>query len=424
MKKMKIVALIAMVGMVFPMLGWATVSEIPTNSTWGTYHTNINAVIRQSNTNAAAITANGVLIAANTAMVSATSNRMEAVDAVLSATNTAQNIRIAAVEGGSVALSFDQGDNSGDHSVAIGYGSATAEDDAIAIGTSTTSDSIEAIAIGYYAEASADYNISIGSDSVADGNDEAIALGHFAYASANGSIAIGADADAGGVSSISLGYTADAGGAGAMALGRYGDSQFEDAFAWSSTSGHASTTNHQFYIYAATSILLDGAATEVENATADGHAMNRTTADGRYLQSLLCELTFTNGLSQLFTNAAGYEIVVGLIDNVVDAGFTTASSRITVADAGRYNVQSSLSYSTASASELELDVFTNGVELLDLAGQEIGWSRSTTVSAADGVASCSRVVTLVAGTVVDLRIDASDDETVTWHSGNFKIEKR
>jgi len=139
----------------------------------------------------------------------------------------------------------------------------------------------------------------------------------------------------------------------------------------------------------------------------------------------ICELSFTDGATQTIADAAGYFPVTNFIDNVVDTGFTTTRSNITVSAAGRYSISSALSFDTASASTIEADVFTNGVKLVDTAGQEIAWRRDQGAATSHGSAACSRVVTLVAGTVVDFRFDAvGADEILTWHSGNFIIEKK
>ena len=139
----------------------------------------------------------------------------------------------------------------------------------------------------------------------------------------------------------------------------------------------------------------------------------------------LCELSFKQDDTQDFTGSAGFEVVTNLEDNVVDVGFTTTSSNITIAVTGRYFISSpGMAFETATASQVEMMVYTNGVLLLDTGGNDIGWKRTQSNATSDGVTAFGRTVTLAAGTVVDLRVDVGADETATWDSGSFMIEKK
>lgn len=139
----------------------------------------------------------------------------------------------------------------------------------------------------------------------------------------------------------------------------------------------------------------------------------------------LCELSLTDNTTQDFTSGAGFEVVTNFTDNAVDLGYSTTDSNITVSVAGRYRISSGISFDTDEISEMHLRVYTNGVALVDYTGNVIGWERNQGVQGSKGFAGFSRMVELSAGSVVNLRVDAvGANETITWHSGNFLIEKK
>ena len=138
----------------------------------------------------------------------------------------------------------------------------------------------------------------------------------------------------------------------------------------------------------------------------------------------LCEISFIDASGYDTTGTAGFETITNFAINIVDTGFSATVSNITPAVTGRYQISSEVAFNTDTASQITLHVYTNGVPLVDSSGQDIGWHRTQSNSQADGVVALERVVTLAAGSVVDLRIDSAADETIMWHSGSFLIEKR
>ena len=137
----------------------------------------------------------------------------------------------------------------------------------------------------------------------------------------------------------------------------------------------------------------------------------------------VAELSAAEGITQDFTSGL-FQSVTNLGQNVADTGYTTTQSNITVSATGRYDISVSASFDTATLSQMEAHVYTNGVTLLDYAGNEIGWKRTQGAGAADGSTATHGVVQLVAGSAVSFRCMFDANETTTWHYFTFTVEKR
>jgi hypothetical protein len=142
------------------------------------------------------------------------------------------------------------------------------------------------------------------------------------------------------------------------------------------------------------------------------------------VDNYLAEMDFTEDGTQQFT-AAGFSVITNFIDNIVDAGFTTTHSNITVTTAGRYKAGMALSFrSNTGATEVECYLYTNGVAAVTYGGNEIGWDRSVSVSSSDGTVAAYKTLDLPANCIVDWRIQLNGTDTLQWDHGTISVERR
>ena len=177
----------------------------------------------------------------------------------------------------SIALGTGTRTLAGQRGMAIGNSYADGED-AIAIGWGFSADGEECIGIGDGFSANGDFSIAIGSGCSAAGED---------------GIAIGELASADYYAAISLGYNSEAYATGAVAIGQFAGVDHDYSFAWASETGHRTTADEQFYIYADGGIVLTGGPTAVDAPVGAGDALNQTAADALYVEKA-DGLTVTN----------------------------------------------------------------------------------------------------------------------------------
>lgn len=173
--------------------------------------------------------------------------------------------------------------------------------------------------------------------------------------------------------------------------------------------------------------LSSGVPTIYSSTLVNGTTVGTVTSVGEFnaasfhANNSLCEADFNDGASQDFS-AAGYTHITNFEINVCHAIYTATESNATVAVAGWYNAYMELSWKSASAANLACHMFTNGVAAVTASGNVLGWNGSTTVTANSQESGFTKHIYLNAGTVVDWRIQAGADETITWNHGTVGLE--
>jgi hypothetical protein len=124
-------------------------------------------------------------------------------------------------------------------------------------------------------------------------------------------------------------------------------------------------------------------------------------------------------VTQAFTAAAGYEVVVGLTERVNNGAISSTSTNVTIGTTGDYRVTLTASFDTSVANMfLHGHLFTNGVHV-----PRIGWSRSMGTANDQGSAAGSGLIRLTAGQIIDLRADVDKDATMIFDHISIILEQ-
>ncbi len=128
---------------------------------------------------------------------------------------------------------WDEPNNIGNYSIAMGYDPQATADGSIALGNGASATNIHAVAIGKDAQASGVESIAIGKSAVASG-DTAVAFGNSTTSSSNDTLAMGNSTTASGHHATAMGHYTTAQAQNSVVMGRYNITS-GDKYNWIST---------------------------------------------------------------------------------------------------------------------------------------------------------------------------------------------
>jgi hypothetical protein len=119
-----------------------------------------------------------------------------------------------------------------------------------------------------------------------------------------------------------------------------------------------------------------------------------------------------NSVSQSIPNGAGYEKIINFADNDPSNNTTpdATNDQITIGISGVYKLDSSFSFSSGTANVIwQIAFFLDGVEV-----DSIHLERKTSSSGDVGSASCSGLLQINAGQVIDIRASHDNGSAVNF----------
>jgi len=149
------------------------------------------------------------------------------------------------------------------------------------------------------------------------------------------------------------------------------------------------------------------------------------TAEGvdETLESPFAEICVPHTNAQSFAGSS-WEVIDIFADNIVSTNyFTTTSSNITVASAGLYEINFTISFETDTASLLTCRIYDNGNAITNAAGGVLGFKRKQGASLSSGVAGTHGYVNLSSNAVLSVKMYFEAAEEVTYDSCVLTVEK-
>ena len=309
------------------------------------------------------------------------------------------------------------------YSLAMGAGSATSNDNAIAIGNKTQALGVNSTALGNASQASGESSIALGSTSEAS-EQNAIALGQGSIASKVNSIALGSNSLSSGENAIALGEGSAAGGSNSLAFGSQSRANGNDSVAIG--VGAAAATDNSVAIGA-------GSTTDASNTVSVGNSATKRKIVNMAAGAISNTSTDAINGSQLYTisdsvakrlgggatvgsdgtvTAVSYALRSGTYNNVGDAlsGIDnntlqwnkTAGAFSANHGANATNKITNVAKGTVSATSTDV---VNGSQLYDLQQDALLWN-GTAFSAAHGTEATSKITNVTAGNLTTGSTDA------------------
>ncbi len=309
------------------------------------------------------------------------------------------------------------------YSLAMGAGSATSNDNAIAIGNKTQALGVNSTALGNASQASGESSIALGSTSEAS-EQNAIALGQGSIASKVNSIALGSNSLSSGENAIALGEGSAAGGSNSLAFGSQSRANGNDSVAIG--VGAAAATDNSVAIGA-------GSTTDASNTVSVGNSATKRKIVNMAAGAISNTSTDAINGSQLYTisdsvakrlgggatvgsdgtvTAVSYALRSGTYNNVGDAlsGIDnntlqwnkTAGAFSANHGANATNKITNVAKGTVSATSTDV---VNGSQLYDLQQDALLWN-GTAFSAAHGTEATSKITNVTAGNLTAGSTDA------------------
>ncbi len=298
------------------------------------------------------------------------------------------------------------------YSLAMGAGSATSNDNAIAIGKKTQAQGVNSIALGNASQASGYSSLAIGELSET-GAENAIALGKLSNASKINSIALGSNSTASGEGSVALGENSFAGGINSLALGSQSNANGDNAVALGVGSVAAQDNTVSVGNSTTQRKITNMAAGQIRNGSTE--AINGSQLYG-LSDSVAARLGGGAGVNEDGSiNAPSYKLKSNIYNNVGDAllgidndtlhwdktnkafsaSYLAKNADGSLKERSDQNKIINVAKGTISATSTDV---VNGSQLYDLQQDALLWN-GTAFSAAHGSDTTSKITNVAKGTV-------------------------